>query len=204
MPEGNTDYRKKAGNKLPTAESLILELQVVAQSIGRTPTTTIISELSKEGRAHSLNSYYAVFGSFLKAVKRANLKPRYKQEFDDADRERMLDELRRLQKRLKRPIFDEDVDEARRREKVSPPYHLKLAFGSVPQAIAKAGAGARRWTRTEIIEFLKRLDKKLERAVLERDIQREFHAGRGPSDRAVVREFGGILRARLVAAVRKR
>src|SRR5690606_39716825 len=60
------------------------------------------------------------------------LKPRYKQEFDAAHRERLLDELRKLQRKLGRTLFDEDVDEARRRKEVSPPYHFVRAFGSVP------------------------------------------------------------------------
>lgn len=201
VPEGKTNYRKKAGDRLPSAGNLVLELQVIAQSTGRIPTTTLINSLSKAGRTHSLNTYYAVFGSFLEAMKRAKLKPRYKQEFNDADRERMLAELRRLRRRLKRPIYDEDVDAARRKDLMSPPYHLQLAFGSVPKAIALAGAGEKKWSRDQMIGLLKRLDEKLGRAVLKRDLEEEFHARRGPSYKAVVKEFGGIANARMVVGI---
>ena len=128
IPEGKKKYRS---SNLPSAGHLILELQAIAQELGRTPTTSIIMERSKQNRAYPLGNYYAVFGSFLTAVKRARLKSRYKQEFDESDRERMLGELRVLRKKLKRPIFDEDVDAARRRKELSPPYHFQLAFGFI-------------------------------------------------------------------------
>ncbi len=72
---------------------------------------------------------------------------------------------------------------------------LHGAFRSVPAAIAAAGAGEKRHTREEMIEFLRKLDKRLGRAVMKQDIQAEFRAGRGPSDRAVTREFGGLVKA---------
>ena len=195
LPEGRTDYRKRAG-KLPSAGQLILELHAVAQRIGRTPTTAVIAEMSKKGRTHSLNTYYAVFGSFLTAVKRAKLPPRYKQEFSEDDKERMLDELRSLGRKLKRPIYDADVDEARRKGRISPPYHFKLAFGSVPAAIAAAGAGDKKWTREELIRYLNRLKINLGREVMKQDVEEEFRRGRGPSIKVITRNFGGIVNAR--------
>ena len=198
-----TDYRKRAGEKIPSAGHLILELRAIAQKLGKPPTTMIMAELSKQNRAHSLNAYYAVFGSFLNALKRAKLKSRYRQEFYDRDRELMLSELRHLRKRLKRPIYDRDVDEARRKGLISSPYHFLRAFGSVAKAIAAAEAGHKKYNRKEMIEFLRKLDAKLARPVSKDDITEQFRAGKGPSEKAIYREFGGIVNARKIAKIRK-
>lgn len=197
-----TPYLKRASD-LPSPGHLVLELRAIEQELGRTPTTTLIIDLSKANKAHSLNTYYAVFGSFTAALKRAKLKPAYKQEFDEADRDRMVGELRLLHKKLGRPIYAEDVDDARRKGTMSSPYHMVRAFGSVPLAIAAAGAGKKKYTRDEMISFLRKLDQKLGRPVMEQDIQKEFRAGHGPSDRAIAREFGGLVKARLAAKIRK-
>ena len=184
------------GTERPSPGHLILKLRAIAQSLGRTPTTTEINELSKVGRSYPLHKYYDAFGSYLAALKKARLKLRYKQEFDEHDRERMLGELRRLRKKLKRPIFDEDVDAARRRKEVSPPYHFIRAFGSVPKAIEAAGAGKKIYSRIEMLVALRELDKELDRPVQMSDVRKAFAVGRGPSYKAIVKEFGGIVEAR--------
>src|SRR5688500_12569287 len=110
--------------ELPSKEYLLAELKEVAKELGRTPVSTDWPALRAQERVYPLYIYYTVFGSFVKAVKLAKLKTKSYQEFDAPDRERMLDELRVLRDRLKRPIFDEDVDEARRRGELSPPNHF--------------------------------------------------------------------------------
>jgi len=135
-PVKNPTGRKQTHlKKRPSASHLILKLRAIAQSLGRTPTTTEIAELGKQGRSYKLADYYDVFGSYLAAVKKARLKLVYKQEFDEHDKERMLGELRRLRKKLKRPIFNKDVVAAKHRGEVSPVTHFQKAFGSVPKAI---------------------------------------------------------------------
>lgn len=183
----------------PSKSRLALELQAIAQRIGRTPTTTDIREISKEGCAFSLNTYYELFGSFLEAVKKAGLKARYHQDFD---KENLLGELRALRAKLKRPLIGKDVAAARKKGRVSSLYHFQRAFGSVPQAIAAADAGRKKYSREEMIKILRRIDSQLDRPVLVSDIDKLFHSGRGPSHRAIEREFGGIAKARLAAGIR--
>lgn len=183
---------------LPSKGHLILSLQSIAQRLGRTPTTTDITEQSKAGRSFPLNNYYDVFGSFLEAVKKAGLKPRYKQKFD---REKLLGELRDLRAGLNRPLIGKDVLAAGKKGKVSSMYHFQRAFGSVPKAIEEAGAGRKKYSRDEIIKILRRIDAKLDRPVLAADIDELYHSGKGPSHRAVEREFGGIAKARRAAGI---
>lgn len=185
--------------KLPSAGSLVLQLIAISQSLGRTPTTADISALSKKGRAYSLNTYMAVFGSFTKALKKAHLPLRYNQEFD---KEKLIDELRLLHSKLKKPLLGRHVLAAREKGLVSPIYHFQRAFGSVPKAIADAGAGRKKYTRKEMISFLRELNTKLERPALKEDIDLEYRLGDGPNSRAVEREFGGMAKARLAAGVR--
>lgn len=188
-------WRPKA---LPSKGHLILNLQAIAQRLGRTPTTNDIQEQSKAGGSYTLNNYYDVFGSFLEALKNANLKSNYKQKFDKV---KLLGELRELHKKLKRPLLGKDVLAARKKGKISSLYHFARAFGSVPKAIEAAGAGQKTYTRQEMIEILLRLDAKLDRPVQASDIDELYHQGKAPHHRTFEREFGGMGKARRAAGV---
>jgi len=191
--------RKRKKDDLPPKPYLITELKEVARELGRTPTTYDWPGLREQERVYPLYVYYAVFGSFLSALRRAKLKPRYKQEFDATDRERLLNELRELRRMLDRPLFDEDVDNARRRGEVSPPYHFVRAFGSVPAAIEAAGAAKKVYSREEMITILRELDKTLDRPIQGPDIQTLFDAGKGPSLKMFLKAFGTLSNARRAA-----
>ena len=199
-PEIKTGKKKsrKTGN-LPSKQYLISELKEVAEELGRAPTTYDWPVLREKERVYPLYVYYAVFGSFLTAVKRAKLKPKYKQEFDSSDRERLLRELRELRRTLGRPLFDEDVDAARRRSEVSPPYHFVRAFGSVPAAIEAAGAAKKIYSREELIAILRELDATLDRPIQKSDIQRLYDTGKAPSVKMFLKAFGTLSRARRAA-----
>ncbi len=194
---GKSKRHKRAD--LPPKRYLLAELKAVAQELGRAPTTHDWPAFREQERVHPLYIYYVVFGSFLEAVRQAKLKPKYKQEFDEADRKRLLDELRRLQKKLGRALYDEDVDEARRRNDVSSPYHFVRAFGSVPAAIAAAGAAKRIYPREEMIKILRKLDATLDRPIQQTDIQKLYDSGKGPSVKAFLKEFGALSKARHAA-----
>ena len=197
LPNGSKTDRPAKSQ--PSKSHLVLELLAIAQRLGRTPTTTDITNLSKTGRAYSLDTYYNVFGSFSAAIKKANLDPRYLQKFD---KEKLLGELRALQAKLKRPLIEKDVLAARKKGKVSSLYHFERAFGSVPKAIAAAGAAKKKYSREEMIKILREIDAKLDRPVLTSDIDELFRADRAPSHRAIEREFGGMAKARAAAGIK--
>lgn len=199
VPDGDKKHLRWRPKTLPSKSHLVLELLAIAQRLGRTPTTNDINELSKMGRARSLNIYYDVFGSFLDAIKKAGLKPHYKQKFD---KENLLAELRELRAKLKRPLIGKDVIAGRKKGKVSSIYHFQRAFGSVPKAIEAAGAGKKTYSRDEMIKILKKIDAKLDRPVLASDIDALFRAGKAASARAIEREFGGMAKARRAAGIK--
>lgn len=147
----------------------------------------------------SLDDYYAVFGSFTNALRRAKLPLNYKQEFD---KEKLVGELKTLHAKLKRPLFGKDVLAARKRAEVSSLYHFQRAFGSVPLAIAAAGAGKKTYTRTELIQILRQVDLGLDRPLLAADIDKLYRSGEAPSKRVFEREFGGIAKARVAANIK--
>lgn len=199
-PEIRTSKKKRRKpDDLPSVQYLVAELKEVARELGRTPTTNDWPGLREQERVYPLYMYYAVFGSFLSALRRAKLKPRYKQEFDESDRERLLNELRQLRRKLGRPLFDEDVDEARRRKEVSPPYHFVRAFGSVPAAIEEAGAAKKIYSREELITILRELDATLNRPIQKTDIQKLYDSGEGPSVKMFLKELGTLSKARRAA-----
>lgn len=193
----------RIGENTPSKEYLILELQSIAQLVGRAPTTLIVTELARKGEAHYPHHYYGVFGSFLVAVRQAGLKPRYLQQFDKADRQKMFDELRTLSKKLKRPLFAEDVANARKRGEVSPLNHYFMAFGTIPPAIELAGVAPKReYTREELIDHLQKVDAKSDRLVTGKDLDVLYDEGKGPSHRQYQRMFGGLAAAREAAGVK--
>lgn len=191
--------KRRKANDLPSKQYLVAELKEVARELGRTPTTHDWPELREQERVYPLYVYYAVFGSFLTALNRAKLKSRYKQEFDATDRERLLRELRELGRKLGRTLLDEDVDAARRRREVSPPYHFVRAFGSVPAAIEAAGAAKKTYSRQEMITILRKLDATLDRPIQKTDIQALYDASEAPSAKTFLKEFGTLSKARRAA-----
>jgi hypothetical protein len=176
----------------------------MAVRFGRAPTTEEITSLAKEGRSHPLDDYYKVFGSYLAALKKAGIKSRYRQEFDEHDRTRMLAELRELSRRLKRPLIGRDFPPARRKGLVSPINHFHIAFGTIPNAIALAGVAPKiRYTRDEMISILRKVDAKLDRPVETKDIRELNRAGLGPSTNVIAREFGSLAKARMAAGIQR-
>lgn len=189
-------------NGSPSKALLILELQNLAQRLGRAPTTTDVNRLAKLGEAYQLGHYYSVFGSFVKAVKLANLKGRYLQEFDDVQKEYMLEQLRRLSKKLKRPLIGKDIYEARKQGIVSPINHFQAAFGSVPKAMAAAGVGLKlHYDREELIEFMKEIAKELGHPPQKKELNDRFDRKLSPSSRQWQRRFGSIARAHIAAGL---
>ncbi len=193
----------KLTDNTASESQLILELQTITQRIGRTPTTAIITKLAREGKAFHVHHYYRVFGSFLTALRRARIKLIYLQEFDETDRLTMLNQLRALSAKLKRPLFAEDVALARKRKEVSPLNHFFTAFGLIPKAIELAGVAPKReYTREELIAHLRKVDAKSDRPVTGAVLDKLYDQGKGPSHRQFQRKFGSLAKARKAARVK--
>jgi hypothetical protein len=201
----NPKSRKGLNRKeLPSPSHLVLKLRSIAVRLGRPPTTAEITKLAKQGRSYPLRDYYKVFGSYLAALRKARIKTRYRQQFDESDRARMLGELRALSRRLKRPIYGRDFAPARKKGLVSPVNRFQIAFGTVPNAIALAGVAPKiKYTRDEMIAILRKLDAKLDRPVEKKDVTELNHAGKGPSVNSIVREFGSLFKARRAAGIQQ-
>ncbi len=63
--------------------------------------------------------------------------------------------------------------------------HGGIAFDADTAAIAAAGAGVKKWTREELIRYLKRLKAELGREVMKQDVQEAFRIGSGPSIKVI-------------------
>ena len=196
IPQGKKKLAKTEA--LPSPSHLALQLLSIAQEIGRTPTTADINKLFKARRCFSLGVYFAVFGSFQAALKKAKLPLRYNQEFD---KEKLLEKLRDLRRRLKRALTARDVQAARKRGEASSLYHFQRAFGSVPQAIAAAGAARREFSKDEIKVYLRKLAEELKRVPTGDDISERFVAGETPSLKEILKIFGSLRRARAAAGI---
>lgn len=185
---------------LPSRSQLILQLQAIAQDLGRTPTRKDIQQLSKQGKAFSRRVFYAVFGGFRAAITAARLPAIYNRRLD---REQLLAELRELHRRQGcRPLATEDLRAGRRRGEISPLNHFKQVFGSLPAAVREIGAARRHdYTRAELIKELRELARALERMPRKKDIDRCYEKGTGAHYKKFINEFGSFREARLIAGV---
>ena len=114
---------------------------------------------------------------------------------------KLLSELRSLQGSIGRPLLKKDLRAARKAGSISPLHHFQRAFGSISRAIAAAGVGRKRYTRTEMIDFLRELDSRIGRPIRKVDIESIFREGRGPSPVVIRKEFGGLIAACKAAGV---
>lgn len=194
--------KKQYAGGSPSKAELLLELQAVAQKLGRVPTTSDIVRLGKLGETIQLGHYYAVLGSFVKAVKLANLKGRYLQEFDDVQKEHMLEQLRHLSRLLKRALIGNDIYEARKNGIVSPINHYQTAFGTVPNAMAAAGVGLKlHYDRDELIALMKDIAKELGHPPTRKELAARHKQNLSPSHRQWERRFGNITKAHIAAGL---
>lgn len=115
----------------------------------------------------------------------------------------MFGELRALSKKLKRPLFAEDVADARKRGEVSPLNRYFTAFGTIPTAIELAGVAPKReYTREELIDHLQKVDAKSDRPVTGKNLDELYDKGKGPSHRQYQRMFGSLAKARETAGAK--
>ena len=178
---------------------MVLELRAIAQRIGRTPTTTDMEMQALEKRANSLKVYYAVFGSYREAVRKAGLQPRYPNVYN---REMLLEEIRAVRRQLKRPLMKKDLRDAWSNGRLSPLYRFERVFETIGKAITAAGAGKKECDRWEMIAILSKLGAKLDRPVRGSDIDVLFFEGKGPSSSAIRRQFGSLREARRAAGIK--
>jgi Homing endonuclease associated repeat len=94
-----------------------------------------------------------------------------------------------------------DVNEARRKGLVSPPYHFQRAFGSIPNAIQAADANKKHYSRDELINHLKQLNLRIGRIPRQNDFVANYKHGERPSLKAYLNEFGSIINARKAAGI---
>jgi transposase-like protein len=204
---------------LPNERRLIDELRQIAQTLGKTPTTNDITRLSKQKTSHPLQNYYAVFGSYVNAVKAAGLKQHYRQEFD---KQKLLSELHELDKILNEPMFARHIVEARKQGLVSPKNHFDSAFGSISKAIESAGVNekylfddfsylprkqgeylprAKQYSRDDLIWHLKKLELQIGRIPRRKDMDENYEKDFRPSLKAFLNEFGTLSKARKAAGI---
>lgn len=117
------------------------------------------------------------------------------------DSVKLLSELRSLRESIGRPLLRKDLGVARANQLISPLHHFQRAFGSVSGAIAAAGVGRKRYSRAEMIDFLRELDARIGRPIRKADIESNFRNGRGPSPVVIKKEFGGIIAACKAAGI---
>jgi hypothetical protein len=207
-------------DQAPPKRELVSELRSIAQELKRPPTPNDVNRWARWGRAHPLKWFYSVFGNFTAALRAARLDA---ERSGEADPEVMLDQLRALYRKLKRPLLQRDVVAAHRqgqcssiqhyeREFGSTPNAVKAAgasiphylreFGSIPKAVRAARAGAPAVTRSDLIRHLRRLDSELGRPPLTSDIVDAARAGKGPGMKTFEREFGTFNAAKRAAGIR--
>jgi hypothetical protein len=188
-----------------TPSQLILKLKALAERLGHTPAASEVDREFKKGFPFKVNDYVRAFGSYSAATKKAGLIRNYRRIFNEQEKEFMLDQLRALSRRYRRPVTAEEVRLARSRGvAVSPVTHYQKAFGSVAKALAAAGVAVKRkYTDDELISILRKLDLKLEHPVMRADINRLAREGKCMTSDRIAQRFGSLKQARQRCGIRQ-
>lgn len=194
----STVRRRSSASRSPSKGFLALELQVLAQELGRTPTTTNVGEFSKRGRCSPLDVYYEVFGDFNSALKSARLRSRYNRVYDKVE---LVAELKALHQELRRPLMRKDVENAHKDGQVTSLLYFRKTFGTISKAIEAAGAASRKPTIDEFIAHLRKLNAELGRPPRQKDISKAYRENGSPSLKSFLREFGTLEKARRKAGI---
>lgn len=183
---------------MPSRGHLALELQVLAQELGRPPTTNNVNEFSKRGRCSPLGVFYEVFGNFNSALRSARLGIRYNKVVDKAH---LLAELTALHEELRRPVMVRDVKAAYKDGRMTSPLYFQKTFGTISKAIEAAGAARREPTIDEFIRHLRKLHAVLGRPPRQKDVTRAYREDNGLSLKSFLRAFGTLEKARRKAGI---
>jgi hypothetical protein len=193
----------KPKRHVPSPSDLILRLRALQQKLGRTPTVADIRLQIKQGAPYREQDFTDAFGGYLAAIQQAKLPHKYNNEFTETQKDLMLVQLRRLSRMLRAPISSDDVRRARKKGLVPPVSQLQKAFGSIALAIKAAGVSVKwSYTTAEMLDILRKLDKKLDRPVMPEDVDALYRKGKAPSSRVMAIKLGGFKKARAAAGVR--
>lgn len=156
-----------------SGDELLVELDRLAEELGKPPTTYEAQELGK----YSQRPYYRVFGSWTEALEAAGLEPNKERNIGDDD---LLDEIRRLADELGESPISNDMIEFGKYS--LHPY--KRAFGSWTDALEEAGfeknSGVRgkKLDDDDLLEDIRRLSDELGRTPRVDDIQKHGNYSR--------------------------
>ncbi|HEU4388395.1 MAG TPA: hypothetical protein VFV34_11400 [Blastocatellia bacterium] len=187
-----------------TRAQFIEHLNKLSAKLGRSPTTIEVAAASRNGNGPSMTAIAKEFGTLTAALQAAghNAESRY------VTRERLVDQLRRLTRELKRIPSTGDIARARG---CSKPATFKKFFGSAAAARKAAGLddvlremgiqakhpkAREKHERDFLIKYLRSLATELGKPPSVSDIAKACREGRGPGVGSYAKEFGGIPAAR--------
>lgn len=178
-------------------EEMIALLRRVDLTLDRPIRQSDLNELYRQGKAPSPKVLAARFGGMAKAREAAGIKDKYrfangvtgsKQKYS---RERLVEQLQALVKRLGREPTYRDIMASPRTE-VASPLTFTSMFGSMHAAYEAAGFKPKFkvFSRKEIVAALRRLKRKLGHYPSRREITLANKAGEGPSHECIRNRLG--------------
>jgi hypothetical protein len=161
-----------------TRADLIGQYRVLAGELGRVPRESDVRHAWKKGKCASYSQFLAVGGGLMKIRRDAGLPDNTKQRYS---REELLERLRTLAKKLRRPPTTPDVDAACKKGKSANSRTIAARFGGYNNALREAGLEVRRprrYTRNQLMKMLRQLGHKLghrpsRREIIAASIRRE-------------------------------
>ncbi|MEO6393931.1 MAG: hypothetical protein ABIP75_18910 [Pyrinomonadaceae bacterium] len=183
----------------PPRVVLIEALRELARKLGHTPTRAKWQEHYAAMNFRSVRHYDRRFGGWKNALKAAGLPLNQAQEYT---KDELIDQLRNLSKKLRRPISTDDVNAASRAFTCANKRAFCLKFGSVSKALAAAGVRkVRRISDKSMLDGLKTLAARIDRPLRGSDVKAGCRKGLCAGLSSYAKRFGGFPQAMAAAGL---
>jgi Homing endonuclease associated repeat len=194
-------------------EKLLAELHELGKTLNEPMFARHIVEARRKSLVSPKNHFDNAFGSISKAIEAAGVNKKY--SFDDFSylprkqgeylprakqysRDDLIRHLKKLETKIGRIPRQKDIEENYKKD-VRPSLKAYLnEFGTISKARKAAHILNIQWqkfSKTELIEQLKKLGEKLGRRPTDRDIVRACNAGEAASAQVFANNFGGLIKA---------
>ncbi len=177
-----------------TKDDLLIQLKWLGQTLGRAPTMDVVRIASKAGLCAPTGSFERAFGSYSNALAAAGYKPDVNIK-KPTEKERIIGQLQRLAKQLKRTPTLRDIEAACACRKCVSHETCRRVFGTMNFALEAAGLrinkrGHSEYSKDDLLKQFLELSERLNKIPTAGDIKAASKSGECASYSTFIAHFG--------------